>query len=129
MSPRRILTIAALLLAMQAAAQNVCDRQVMLDRSFRDMAVQDDAPDGANPAEKALHRIYRQFTGRDFYKPANYMFFRQAVKEIGFIPAVFATMDRVLRDSKLGTADVHMDPGDPYVEEGPEAYAPRRTGR
>lgn len=129
MSPRRILTLAALLLAMQAAAQNVSDRQALLERSFQGSVISDKAPEGANAAEKALHKIYRQLTGRDFYKPANYMFYRQAVKEIGPLRASVAIIDRILRDSKLGTADVHMDADYPYVEEGPEAYVPWRAGK
>ncbi|MBO4455921.1 MAG: hypothetical protein J5759_05680 [Bacteroidales bacterium] len=87
------------------------------------------APEGANVMEKAAWRVSRQLTGRDFYRPVNYMFFRQAVKEIGLIPAIFATADRVLRDSKIGTYDVRIDAEHPVVNEGPEAYAPGRAGK
>ena len=50
----------------------------------------------------------------------------KAVKTLGFIPAVFATADRILRDSKLGTATVKLDPSDPFIHEGPEAYLPEK---
>ena len=45
------------------------------------------------------------------------------------IPAIFATADRVLRDSKIGTYDVRIDAEHPVVNEGPEAYAPGRAGK
>ncbi|MBO4670456.1 MAG: hypothetical protein J5640_01245 [Bacteroidales bacterium] len=126
MSPKAILLF-ALLLGAPAAAQSMSDRALIFSRDFSDQATEKHAPDGANCFERMSWRISRQLTGRDFYSPANYMFFRQAVKEIGFIPAVFATADRILRDSKLGTYDVHMDPERPVIEEGPEAYAPWRA--
>ena len=129
MSARPILILAALLLGFQAAAQTVSDRELLLDRQFSDKVYTEKAPEGANAAEKALFEVYKQLVGRDFYRPVNYMFFRQAVKKIGFFPAVFASFDRVLRDSKLGTADVWIDADHPVVNEGPEAYAPGRAAR
>jgi hypothetical protein len=100
------------------------DSQLLLKADFSGKLVTQKAPEGANALEKASWHVYNQLTGRDYYDPANYMFFRQAVKSIGFIPACFATVDRILRDSKIGTADVHIDSADPYIHEGPEAYAP-----
>lgn len=129
MSAARIVFIAALLLSAGAAAQTVSDRSLILESRFTDQVREEKAPEGANFAEKALHEVYKQLSGRDFYRPVNYMFFRQAVKEIGFIPAVFASFDRVLRDSKIGTADVRIDAEHPVVVEGPEAYAPGRAAR
>ena len=129
MSAARIIVLAALLLSAGAAAQTVSDRSIILDSRFTDKVYEEKAPEGANFAEKALHEVYKQLCGRDFYRPVNYMFFRQAVKEIGFIPAVFASFDRVLRDSKIGTADVRIDADHPVVAEGPEAYAPGRAAR
>ena len=98
----------------------------MLGADFSQMLYSERAPEGANTAETALYHIYRQLTGRDFYDPPNYMFFRQAVGTLGFFPAIFATADRILRDSRLGTAQVKLDPEDPFVHEGPEAYLPEK---
>lgn len=102
-------------------------KTILLEKSFNDKEIKETPPEGANGAEKALHKVYQQLMGQDFYRPQNYMFFRLAVKEIGFFPAVFAVIDRVLRDSKLGTAGVMTDSEQPFIEEGPEAYAPGRA--
>ena len=106
-------------------AQN--DVRLMLDADFSSKIISEHAPDGANAGEKAMYELYKQLTGRDFYDPPNYMFFRRAVDTLGFVPAVFATLDRVLRDSKIGTATLKLDPDDPVKHEGPEAYAPQRA--
>ena len=111
----------------QEASNN--DREKIINKDFNDKLIVESAPEGANVMEKAAWRVSRQLTGRDFYRPVNYMFFRQAVKEIGLIPAIFATADRVLRDSKIGTYDVRIDAEHPVVNEGPEAYAPGRAGK
>ena len=123
---RRLALIILLLLAVFHSANAQNDIQQMLDADFSSMQLSEQAPDGANTAERALYELYKQLTGRDFFDPPNYMFFRQAVNTIGFFPAVFATLDRILRDSKLGTATVKLDPDDPYVHEGPEAYLPEK---
>jgi len=102
------------------------DTALLLQSDFSEKIIEQKAPEGANGLEKASWLVNNQLTGRDFYDPANYLFFRQAVKQIGFFPAVFATADRILRDSKLGTFDVHIDATNPVVHEGPEAYSPKR---
>jgi len=125
-----------LLLATQAAFGRIPpgnarenDKDLILNKSYSDKVIGEAAPEGANAVEKAAWRINRQLTGRDFYRPVNYMFLRQAVKEIGFFPAIFATADRILRDSKIGTYDVRIDAEHPVVNEGPEAYAPGRAAK
>jgi len=40
--------------------------------------------------------------------------------------SITATADRILRDTKIGTASAHLDPSDPYIHEGPEAYVPQK---
>lgn len=105
------------------------DRKVILQQSFDGKLIKEAPPAGANGLEKAAWFVYQQLTGRDFYRPENYMFFGKAVKEIGFFPAVFATADRILRDSRIGTASTRLDTEHPTIEEGPEAYAPGRGGR
>ena len=123
---RRLALILALLPAVlfSASAQN--DIQLMLDADFSSRLYCEQAPEGANAGEKALYEIYKQLTGRDFYDPPNYMFLRQAVDTLGLVPGVLATLDRVLRDSKIGTATVVLDPDDPVIHEGPEAYLPEK---
>ena len=126
MSVKRFLFIPLLLLALHAAGQDKSDRDLVLGHPFGALVLTEHAPEGANLAEKALHEVYKQLSGTDFYRPANYMFFGSAVRQIGLFPAIFATSDRILRDSKLGTYDVHLDAERPFVSEGPEAYIPGR---
>lgn len=122
----RRLALIAVLLAFTFTARAQNDIQQMLDADFSSLQVRESAPEDANAAEKALYVIYRQLTGRDFFDPPNYMFLRKAVSALGFFPGIFATIDRITRDSKLGTATVRLDPADPYVHEGPEAYLPQK---
>ena len=127
---KRAAFFAALTLLLCAAApppggDKEKDSRLALSADFSALRTQPQkAPEGANGAERALHTIRKQLTGRDCYDPPNYMFFRQAVRSIGFIPAIFATADRILRDTRLGTMREKLDPEDPYLHEGPEAYKP-----
>lgn len=98
------------------------DTALILEADFSRLRTREAAPEGANGMERALHTIRKQLTGRDFYDPPNYMFFRQAVKSIGLIPAIFATVDRLTRDSRIGTVREYIDPSDPFIHEGPEVY-------
>ena len=120
-----LLTVCASLHAQ--ADSSLCAQLRQAD--FSKQIIKETPPAGANWAERQCYYIRRQLTGRDFYEPANYMFFRPAVKTIGFVPAVFALSDRLLRDSKIGTYDVHIDPDINKIQEGPEAYAPWRKER
>lgn len=125
---RRAALIFVLLQAILFPSNAQNDVRLMLDADFSSMLIREQAPAGANGCEKASYEIYKQLTGRDFYDPPNYMFLRQAVDTIGFFPAVLATLDRIVRDSKIGTATVMLDPDDPVIHEGPEAYLCRRAG-
>ena len=124
---RRIVLALVLLQAIIIPTNAQNDVRLMLDADFSSKIITEHAPDGANAGEKAMYELYKQLTGSDFYDPPNYMFFRQAVDTLGFVPAVFATLDRVLRDSKIGTATLKLDPDDPVKHERPEAYAPQRS--
>ncbi|MBO4475686.1 MAG: hypothetical protein J5737_03075 [Bacteroidales bacterium] len=95
-----------------------------LKKDFSEKIIEQTPPEGANALEKAAWFVNNQLVGQDFYEPVNYMFFRQAVRTIGFFPAVFATADRILRDSRIGTAGARLDAGHRVIREGPEAYAP-----
>ena len=120
---RLLLVPAALLLTIAAFGQ---DRELIRQADFSRLVVKEAAPDSANTSERALWAVRRQLTGRDLYEPANYMFLRPAVKELGAIPAFFALSDRILRDTRLGTVRAIPDPQDGRIHEGPEAYNPFR---
>ena len=98
------------------------DTALVLDADFSSLRSKESAPEGANAAERALYTVRKQLTGRDFYDPPNYMFFRQAVRSLGLIPAILATLDRLTRDSRIGTVREYIDPDDPFIHEGPQAY-------
>lgn len=117
---------AVLLFACLKASGQTSDLQLLRNADFSSVQLQETPPAGANGFERAMYTVRRQLTGRDFYDPPNYMFFRQAVRSIGFVPAFFATGDRLLRDSRLGTVRTYLNPDDPVIHEGPEAYSPRR---
>ena len=121
---RRPLLVAAALLCGVTLHSQTPDSELLRQADFSGKRITEHAPEGANCTERALYTVRKQLTGRDFYEPANYMFVRPAVREIGFIPAFFATSDRILRDTRIGTASLKLDPSDPFVHEGPGAYAP-----
>ena len=123
---RRLALIAAALLCYAALFSQTSDAGLIRQADFSGQLVSEAPPDGADCAERAHYLIRKQLAGRDAYDPPTYMFFRQAVRQIGFVPAVLATSDRLLRDTRIGTAGVHLNPDDPFIHEGPEAYALRR---
>ena len=77
--------------------------------------------DSTTVVEKVSGAIGKQL-GHSYFDPPNYLFFRQAVRELGFFPAVLSTLDRIQRASRLGTMDALEVP----VKEGPEAYGKKR---
>ena len=105
------------------------DRAAMLGRDFSGAIITERAPEGANGLEKASFAVRRQLTGKDVYCPPNYMFFRAAVRELGLIPAVFATLDRITRDNRLGAAHLRIDEDRHCYPEGPEVYRHARPDR
>ena len=117
---RPAVILSALLLSISVSAQTT-DRSAMLNADFSGSVIKESAPLGANLFEKASWEISRQLTGKDFYRPQNYMFFRPAVKEIGFFPALLALPDRILRDSRIGTAGYPFGEGQHIISEGPGA--------
>lgn len=122
---RRAALVLLLLAAAVPALAQTSDRELLRRADFSSKQIIETPPAGANAAEKTLWGVRRQLTGTDRYEPANYMFFRPAVRELGLIPAFFATSDRILRDTRLGTVRALPDPSDGKIHEGPEAYAAR----
>ena len=110
-----------LLASMPLCAQQ--DRNLMLQADFDSLLVREPFPEGANGAEKAAITIGRQLLGHNYYNPPNVLFLRQAVREIGPVRGILATSDRLLRASKIGTADYSLPRPPRGIEEGPEAYS------
>ena len=124
---KKLAIVATVLLACTSAFAQKGGRELLRNADFSGQLIKETPPAGANCAETAMWSLRRQLTGRDHYEPANYMFVRQAIHEIGFIPAVFATSDRILRDTKIGTVRAIVDPEDGRIHEGPEAYSLKRA--
>ncbi len=114
-----------LLASMPLCAQQ--DRNLMLQADFDTLLVREPFPEGANGAEKAAIAIGRQLLGHNYYNPPNVLFLRQAVREIGPVRGILATSDRLLRASKIGTADYSLPRPPRGIEEGPQAYAPQKS--
>ncbi len=110
-----------LLASMPLCAQQ--DRNLMLQADFDSLLVREPFPEGANGVEKAAITIGRQLLGHNYYNPPNVLFLRQAVREIGPVRGILATSDRLLRASKIGTADYSLPRPPRGIEEGPEAYS------
>ncbi len=124
---KRLAIVASVLLACASAFAQTDERELLRGADFSAQMIKETPPAGANCAETAMWSLRRQLTGRDMYEPANYMFVRQATREIGFVPAVFATADRILRDTRIGTVRAIPNPEDGRIHEGPEAYKLRRA--
>ncbi len=118
--------IAAAFLAGAVALAQEGDRELLRKADFCASVLKEAPATGANFVEKAMWEARRQMTGRDIYEPANYMFLRQASRDLGVIPAFFALSDRILRDTRLGTVRAVPDPADGLIHEGPEAYSLKR---
>ena len=102
------------------------DADLMLGADFSSKIIKEDVPRGITPVEKAMHSVSVQLTGECRFDPACYLFFAKAVKELGLIPAFFATTDRILRCTRIGMSGEHFDASHTHVEEGPEAYKIRK---
>ena len=110
-----------LLASMPLCAQQ--DRNLMLQADFDSLLVREPFPEGAPGAATAAITIGRQLLGHNYYNPPNVLFLRQAVREIGPVRGILATSDRLLRASKIGTADYSLPRPPRGIEEGPEAYS------
>lgn len=73
------------------------------------------------------HVIRRNLAGACHYYPCCAEYFGQAVREIGFFPALFSFADRITRCSTIGTASSqHKREDDGLIHEGTEPYGKKR---
>lgn len=117
---RAAILIAALLACASAKAQTE-DAALLRRVSF-------DAPAETADSLTALGRtteaIGLQLAGSHPFDPGHRTFFREAVREAGFIPAIFFTADRLTRSGRVGTTQHHHFSEDGLIHEGVEAYLP-----
>ena len=119
---RPVLIAASLLLLAAVSLRAQENRSLMLRQDFSKLRVEEHFPDSISAAERIAGTIGRQLTGHNFYNPPTYLFLRPAVRQLGFAGGLLATSDRVMRASKIGTADNKVPRGPFGIEEGPEAY-------
>ncbi|MBO6169501.1 MAG: hypothetical protein J6O51_05965 [Bacteroidales bacterium] len=116
--------ISTVLLMLSASVLLAQDRDLMLGAAFTPEAPQPSA-DSTTVAERVAGAIGKQLGSRGFYDPPTYLFFRKAVNSLGFFGGSLATVDRILRASRIGTATSAVPAGPNGIAEGPEAYLPR----
>lgn len=119
---RPVLIAASLLLLAAVSLRAQENRSLMLRQDFSKLRVEEHFPDSISAAERFAGTIGRQLTGHNFYNPPTYLFLRPAVRQLGFAGGLLATSDRVMRASKIGTADNKVPRGPFGIEEGPESY-------
>lgn len=66
-----------------------------------------------------------QARGQQFFEPSCGKYFPQAVKQIGLVPGILSTADRITRTGRISAADRPVLSPDHLVHEGPEAYSKR----
>lgn len=113
--------LTAALLACTLANAQTGDAALLRRVSFDTPAP---AADSLTRADRVAEALDRQLAGSCPFDPGNRAFFRQAVREAGFIPAVFFTADRLTRSSRVGTTQHHHFSEDGFIHEGVEAYLP-----
>lgn len=118
---RAIILTAALLLCAVATAQTG-DAALLRRAHFGTPAAE--AADSLQAEGRVAAAIGLQLAGKCPFDPDNSAFFRQAVREAGFFPAIIFTADRLTRSGRVGTAQHHHFSEDGLIHEGVEAYLP-----
>ena len=118
---KRAIILTAALLACASAMAQTSDAALLRRASSGPEAP---AADSLRAAGRIAAAIGLQLAGKCPFDPDNTAFFRQAVREAGFFPAVFFTADRLTRSGRVGTAQHHHFSEDGLIHEGVEAYLP-----
>ena len=118
---KRAITLTAILLVCASAMAQTSDASLLRRASFDTPAA---AADSLKAADRVADALDRQLAGTCPFDPDHRTFFRQAVREAGFIPAVFYTADRLTRSGRIGTAQHHHFSEDGLIHEDVKAYRP-----
>jgi hypothetical protein len=119
---KRAILLAAAILVCAAATAQTSDGALLRRASFDSPAA---AADSAGTAAGRLAAaVGRQLAGTCPFDPDQRTFFREAVRQAGFFPAVIFTVDRMTRGGRIGTAQHHHFSEDGLIHEGVEAYLP-----
>ncbi len=112
---KRAILLTALILVCAGTKAQTSDATLLRRSSF-------DAP--VTAADTLGKGVGRQLFPTCPFIPDHRTFFRSAVRETGFIPAVFFTLDRVTRSTRVGTSQHHHFSEDGFIHEDVEAYLP-----
>ena len=112
---KRAILLTALILVCAGMKAQTSDATLLRRASF-------DA--AATAADTLGQAVGRQLFPACPFVPDHRTFFRSAVREAGFIPAVFFTLDRVTRGTRVGTSQHHHFSDDGFIHEDVEAYLP-----
>lgn len=107
------------------------DSGLIRETSFEDNSYIEIIPDSLSVIGRAAVAVNRQITGECYFEPECYIFVKQAMEELGVIPGLLITTDRLTRCSRIGTSQHHHFSEDGRIHEGVEAYRTRRrrTGK
>lgn len=103
-------------------------------QSDRDLVLKELEP-APQQKDTTRHRVYHllraQLRGRCYYAPECVDFFPQAVKDLGPVRGTLSTLDRMMRDTYIGTATypAALKGKDGRIHEETEAYRRRRKGK
>ena len=117
---RKACLIATLLLAAVSAYGQT-------DRELVQQALEQTAPKDTSK-HKLYHLIRHQMRGQCYYAPECVEFFPQAIRDLGPIRGTLSTLDRLTRDTYIGTATFpkELKGKDGRIHEGTKAYRRRR---
>ena len=121
MKTRFLLPALLLLASLPAIAQPQTDRE-LVQRALEKRPAKD------TTSHKLYHLIRHQMRGRCYYEPECVDFYPQAVREFGPIRGTLSMLDRMTRDTYIGTVAFPLKGDDGKVHEGTQAYR-RRRGR
>lgn len=123
---KRALYIAILfLLAIPAFSQTNTDRDLV------EKALSGQPQQHRKDTHAVYHLLRHQLRGQCYYAPECVDFFPQAVKDLGPVRGTLSMLDRMMRDTYIGTATfpAALKGKDGRIHEGTQAYRRRRKGR
>lgn len=125
MRPCLLLAIALTLLPASLNAVQPGSPAPALRTGYSAPAPRSARPDSLRTGTDAAHLFSNQLVHVSVFEPDCIDYFPQAVRELGFFGALFSTVDRMTRSTRIGAA--LSRPGrDGKVHEGPEAYRRRK---
>lgn len=99
------------------------------DRDLVEKALAEAQSPGRDTVNHKLYRLFRaQMRGQCYYEPECVEFFPQALRDLGPVRGFMSMLDRMTRDTFIGTASfpAELKGRDGKIHEGTDAYRRRR---